>query len=269
MRQLHAPGQDESLTWLDLSSQDPQRTRAFSSLCADVLDDLPASGQPSPETALAVIARWRRFWSPSHDILSADEQLGLFGELWLLLRWVQPLTLTALTAWRGPLGGRHDFVTAEKSIEVKVTKVGTGPIVHRINGLDQLAGPGTGTLYLLSLRAVADPLGQHSLDLLIDEALNLARALGPAAAGALDDRLAAAGWSADDVGRYSESFRVTAQELFMIDDSFPCLTSRSFPSGLPPGIGDISYTLDTSACRRWRVAVGPQSDGLLAALGGA
>ena len=268
VRRLRTPGHDENLTWLDLSSQDPYGTRAFAGLCADVLDDMPASGPPSPEAALAVIARWRRFWSPSHEGLSADEQLGLFGELWLLLRWVQPLTLAALASWRGPLGGRHDFVTTAKSVEVKVTKVSTGPIVHRINGIDQLAEPGSGRLHLLSLRAVADPLGEHSLDLLIDEALTITRDMGPAAAGALDDRLTAAGWSDSDAGRYSETLRVTTQELFLVDDDFPRLTIRSFPDGLPAGISDISYTLDTSACRRWRIAVGPQPDGSLASLVG-
>jgi hypothetical protein len=269
VRRLHPSGEESDVTWLDLSSPDPQGMRPFAGLCADVLDDLPSTGNADPEVVMAVVARWRRFWSISRDGLSRDEQMGLFGELWLLLEWLRPLTLGAITAWRGPLGGRHDFVTARTSIEVKTTGSSTGPVVHRVHGLDQLAEPGKGVLYLLSLRAVADPLGEHTLDGLIHQAQTIARGIAPAAAGALDDRLTAAGWAAQDTGRYAERVRVTTQELFLVDETFPRLTSLDFPSGLPAGVGDVSYALDISACRRWRVAVQPDGDGPLARLGSA
>ncbi len=42
--------------------------------------------------------------------------------------------------------------------------------MHRVHGLDQLAEPREGILYLLSLRAVEKPLGEHTLDGLIHQA---------------------------------------------------------------------------------------------------
>jgi hypothetical protein len=200
-------------------------------------------------------------------VLTADQQSGLFGELWLLLNWVLPITPGAFSAWHGPLGGRHDFVTSSTSVEVKTTRSNTGPIVHRISGLDQLAPPSSGKLYLLSVRAVRDPLAADSLDSLIDRALEAARVLGPTTADALDDRLSAAGWATTDVGRYSETYRVTVQELFVIEADFPRLTADAFPEGLPPGIVDVSYALDTSACRPWRIAEAPTFGGPLAGVG--
>lgn len=187
VRPLRPPGQPEAL-WLDLACPDPRNHRMFSGLCADLVGELPATGAADPTTVLAVIERWRRFWTSSRDGLSRDEQLGLFGELWFLLEWLPAITTEAVTAWQGPLQGRHDWVTSGTSVEVKTTGTATGPVVHRVHRLDQLDEPGTGTLYLLSIRAVGDPNAADSLDSLIDRARTAAAAAGDTCSTLLDDR---------------------------------------------------------------------------------
>lgn len=228
-------------------------------MCADIITELPTTGPPDPATLLAVLERWRRFWTTRHDGLNREEQLGLVGELWLLLEWLPRLTPRAISSWQGPLRGRHDFVSETLSIEVKTTAANTGAVVHRITRLDQLEEPGQGQLYLLSLRAVADPLGAHSLDTLTRRARRAATAAGATCAALLDDRLRAAGITPSDEGRYTDPLSVAQQELYRVEDNFPRLTSASFPSGLPAGVVDVTYSLDTSACGPWLISNRPQS----------
>lgn len=261
VRRLHPSGHPDA-SWIDLAVSDPAGVRPFSGLCADIVAELPAAGPPDPVALFAVVDRWRRFWASYRDGLCRDEQLGLVGELWLLLEWLPRLTVGAVNAWQGPLRGRHDFVTDAVSVEVKTTGASTGPVVHRVTRLDQLDEPGGGQLYLLSLRAVADPLGPDSLDTLLRRARTMAAAEGHTCAAVLDDRLRALGVTAADEGRYIEPLRVAQQELYRVAADFPRLVPSSFPAGLPAGVVDVTYSLDTSACRSWLVSDSPPAEPL-------
>lgn len=256
VRRLHPAGQPDA-AWIDLACGDPSWHRTFCGLCADVITELPVTGTTDPATLLAVLERWRRFWATDRDGLTRDQQLGLLGELWLLLEWLPRLTLSAVTAWRGPLRGRHDFVTDSVSVEVKTTCTATGPVVHYVARLDQLDEPGAGELYLLSLRAVPDPLGAVSLDALLIRARHAAATIGATCVALLDDRLRSLGVTPTHEGRYSERLRIAQQELYRVGPGFPRLVLSTFPTGLPAGITDVSYSLDTSACRPWLVSADP------------
>lgn len=136
------------------------------------------------------------------------------------------------------------------SVEVKTTGAARGPAVHRVQSPDQLASPGTGALYLLSVRAVSDPLGGHNLDVLVGRAGLAADRAGGSVPDDVDERLAAAGWSLVDDGRWTESFRVVSQSLFHVDGTFP-RPRRRRSRRVCPRLTDVSYTLDVSACDEW------------------
>jgi hypothetical protein len=263
VRHLHPAGQPDA-SWIDLACSDASWHRTFGGLCADVIAELPGDGPADPATLLAVLERWRRFWANDRDGLTRDEQLGLLGELWLLLEWLPRVTVDALTAWQGPLRGRHDFVTETVSIEVKTTRTATGPVVHRVARLDQLDEPGVGQLYLLSLRAVPDPLGSDDLDTLLHRSRAAAAAAGTTCSALLDDRLRAVGVTPADDGRYVEPLRVSQQELYRVESDFPRLVASSFPHGLPAGVIDVAYSLDISACKPWLISDKPVVDVLSA-----
>ena len=263
VRRLHPAGQPDA-AWIDLATSEQSWHRTFSGLCADIVTELPATGPTNPAALLAVLERWRRFWSGDHDGLTRDEQVGLVGELWLLLEWLPDLTVGAISAWQGPLRGRHDFVTDTVSVEVKTTRTATGPVVHPIARLDQLDEPGAGELYLLSLRAVPDLLGTESLDALITRVRTAAADAGATCSALLEDRLGALGVTAANQGRYDDRLRITQQELYRVGQDFPRLIPGSFPQGLPSGVVDVAYSLDTSACGPWLVTDKPGSDALSA-----
>lgn len=257
VRRLHPAGQPDSM-WVDLAASDPNGARPFSGLAADIVAELPGGGLPEPAVLLSVIERWRRFWAGTRDGLSREEQLGLLGELWLLLEWLPQVSAGAVNSWVGPLGGRHDFVTESLSVEVKTSGATVGPVVHRISRLDQLDEPSAGELLLLSLRAVPDPLSTDSLDSMLARARQAAGAAGQTCVAMLDDRLRALGIVRADEGRYVEPVRIAQQELFRVSGDFPRLAPASFPHGLPAGVVDLTYSLDTSACRPWMIAAAPE-----------
>jgi hypothetical protein len=254
-------------TWMDLSCPEAAFHRLFSSLCDEILQTLAATTSPDPAPVISIIRRWRRFWTVPVEELSRDAQIGLLGELWLLTRWLPALTLDAVRAWVGPLGGRHDFACSEISVEVKTSGASSGPTLHRIQSLDQLADPVVGTLCLLSLRFIADPLGQISLDNLVNEARDLG-ATDDIIADELDQRLAGARWTPADSGRYGTTWRIARQALYEVRSDFPRLTQDSFPSRIPSGVTDIGYTLDTSVCNQWLVEEGPSDGSRIATLAG-
>jgi len=260
LRTLRVPGRTEESTWVDLA---PTTTRAglqFTALAADVSNSLPTDGPADPVALFATLQRWRRFWAGSGEGLTREQQLGLFGELWLLLEWLPQLTVAALTAWQGPLGGRHDFVSATLDVEVKTTGTSTGPVVHHISRLDQLEAPPNGKLLLLSLRVVDDPAGDTSLDALLTQARTAAAAAGPTCAALLDERLAAAQVPPADTGRYTQPVRLAGQTLYRVDDGFPRLRPTDFPAGPPPA-SSTSPTPSTPppAGRGWSPAPPPRA----------
>ncbi len=250
--------------WVDVVLLDDTARGVFTVLATDILDAVRDATDPDPGLIGAVITRWRRFWTTSSEGLSAEARLGLFGELWLLTDWLPDLTEAAVRSWRGPLGGRHDFVSETVSVEVKTTGTATGPVLHRVQSLDQLDEPGSGRLYLLSLRVVRDPLGGHTLDGLIRTARTAAASAG--VADELDDRLAAVGWTPAHTGRYGQQVRVVTQDLYAVRADFPRLTRATFPTGLPVAVTDVGYTLDIAACGPWRVPVGDHPRAALAPL---
>ncbi len=173
----------------------------------------------------------------------------------------------ALRHWTGPSRDRHDIVTAQVSIEIKGTRVRSdGPARHRITHLDQLAEPETGDLLLFSLQVSPDQLAANSLSGLIERLQQRLRGDG-AAAARLDNLLRQAGWDQRHADRHRQGVRVVAEELYVVDDTFPRLTRASIVGGVPAGVDEITYSVDLAACTQHRVARRPdEATGLLAPL---
>jgi hypothetical protein len=123
-----------------------------------------------------------------------------------------------------------------------------------------LDAPEVGQLYLFSLHVADDALAVNSLPSLVVQATN---ALGDSedAARLFSERLATARYNPAEADRYNRPLRLISEELFRVSDLFPRLTTASFPSGVPPGLAGISYTLSVGACGPWRVASSPTDAG--------
>ncbi|MDQ6947396.1 MAG: PD-(D/E)XK motif protein, partial [Actinomycetota bacterium] len=248
-------GDSPAATYIDLACTDTTLLPAFAAVAVDLHAAVGFRPQDAVGAVAATLRSWRWFWTVDAAGLSGETALGLFTELWFLERWLG--LPKGVAAWVGPTGHRHDFVTPTASIEAKGTRIRSdGGATHRIANLDQLDDPETGHLWLFSLRVVADPLAANTLPGVIER---IADSLGtyPDALLTVRERLAQAGWTPAHANRYLQPWRVVAEELYRVGDGFPRLTRNTFPKGVPPGVGDVTYTVDLAACTSFKVASAP------------
>ena len=235
------------------SCTDSDFDRSFSALVESIVR-AASDAVDAGRAALEVAQDWRVFWSSQASPLGAEQELGLFGEVWTLNRYMDAVIEEAVSGWNGPLGARHDFQFPKGSIEIKTTsKSGRSPIV-RVANLEQLADPLTGTLSLFVIQVSEDALSANGL---VSEIRQLIRTIGqrPALKAAFLDRLMKAGYSPLFDDQLRRRFRIMSERLYDVSDEFPRITSATFhPDGLPLGTGDISYTLDTAVLDPWLVA---------------
>lgn len=250
-------GQRPPRRYYDIACRDRSATENFTAVAGEILEALPRGRSTTAQTIQAVIDRWRWFWSAPPEALNAEQQIGLFGELWFLEFWMNPIDSPLLEAWTGPFGDRHDLKWPAASVEIKATRTrADGAAAHRIASLDQLEDPASGQLYLFSLRATPDPIGAHTLNRSIDRIQN-ALSASPELVQKFDERLGLLGYSPAHQQHYDTSLRVTAEELYTVAEGFPRLTQESFSDGIPPGIDNVAYTLNLAACADWRIATAP------------
>lgn len=246
VRDLSVAG-EPSQSYIDIECADPGAHELFDLFGSDLGTALAASPSKPVEVVKKVLAKWRRFWSDlPRSLLSSEQLLGLFGELWFLHLWLAPAVGydIALRAWRGPFGARHDYESDRSGVEVKVTSSRQSRI-HRVNGIDQLEPPLEGRLFLFSLRVLNERSATNSLPMLLD-AVRHAVVSDADSAALLDNALARLGYSDAFRDYYDQlKLRVVDNFLFEIDSRFPTLTRARLVGGaLFPGVSAVSYEID-------------------------
>jgi len=134
----------------------------------------------SPNTVCTIVLPWIETGSLDiGDLLSDNEQLGLFGELYLLRRLLVLATkhkiphIEVLNRWSGPDAEKRDFANTDQStdamtiaIEAKATSDGTRE--HRISSVSQLNYTNL-ELYVFSINARMGTTGtENLLDIAVD-----------------------------------------------------------------------------------------------------
>jgi hypothetical protein len=206
----------------------------------------------------SVLTKWRRFWSGvAQSILSREQQLGLFGELWFLARWLLPSIGAehAVGMWRGPVGARNDFECPGWAVEVKTSgKLDGG---HLVNGLEQLLEPPVVQLFLYSLLVRDEASGVETLPSVIRE-LRGALTGDHVVLSQFEAMLGAAGFDDAHAPEYDRvKLRIRGQGLYRVAEGFPRLIPSSLPSGLPPGVSNVTYELRLDAAGQWLIGDNP------------
>jgi hypothetical protein len=247
--------------FVEIACLDSQGYGALDLVISDLVDAVERSaGLTRVKLVQGVLSKWRRFWSgvPT-NALGIEQQIGLFGELYFLCRWLSSALgpIKALGTWRGPAGSRNDFELAGLAIEAKTTK--RVDAVHVIHGLDQLLEPAGGVLLLFALSVRDEASATEGLPRLVSEmrsrladdadALNLFETLLYSAG--YDDRLEA---------EYAKlMLRVRSEGLYRVSDGFPRLIPASIVGGLPAGVDAVNYEVRLDAAAAWMVASTPSA----------
>jgi hypothetical protein len=240
----------------DIACHDAAGHEAFDLIGGELADRLVSGRETAPECVVRVLAKWRRFWGQAAlQILSREEQLGLFAELWFLSVWMVPGAGAdeAVKRWRGPFGSRHDFEWAGRSVEVKATTSTRGRI-HRVNGLDQLAPPEQGQLLFFSLRLHEEAGATNTLPLVIAACRSQMEADADSL-NLFERALIQVGYSPAHDEEYARlHLRIVEEGLFSVRDDFPRLTVMQLEAGIPPGVERVEYEINLSGFDHLRIA---------------
>ncbi|OAD17877.1 PD-(D/E)XK motif protein [Achromobacter insolitus] len=175
--------------------------------------------------------------------LSANEQIGLFGELWVLSNVLFPTVGGRIChLWSGPESERHDFVGLGVHIEVKTT-IRSEP-KHEISRLDQLRAPAGKRLLLISVLIERSLGGDETLADRVDEIREKLKEDGRAL-DVFESRLAQLGWH-EGLRQTGALLRFTFRDVhvFEVAGSFPRLPDDYTP---PLGVSGIKYSINVGA----------------------
>jgi len=248
----------EQKKYIDIVCQDVSGHIIFDAIAGDIAEKLD-KGIPK-EVITHVIGKWRNFWKKtSPEIMSSNEIIGLFAELWFLYNWLLPYlkNFEAIKRWRGPFSSRHDFERKGKSVEVKST-TNVQSRVHKIHGIEQLSPPENGDLFLFSLRLREEQGSEMTLpnliklckDFLRDDIDSLSK---------FENILAITGYSPLYDKEYSEfKFRVVDEKLYKVTKEFPHLERNSFVNDVPSGVGLIDYSINLDGYDNLCIANSPK-----------
>jgi len=223
--------------------------KVFSHLCEDLVESSRVLPDPAKPVSyvMARFDRWLKLLERGRSgVLDLYELRGLVGELLYLERVAMPKVgiEAAVACWVGPKGADQDFVFQDKRVEVKTIREGADRV--RISSAEQLDVSGHDLkLAVVVLEDVPGGGGGDSFDAL-ELVGRLRRRIEPvpSVVEKFEDNLIAAGFLERE--EYA-AFRFLFDRIrfFRVDGDFP----RIVRTGLPEGIGALSYEVMLANCR--------------------
>jgi hypothetical protein len=214
--------------WVALSRRSDGSRELFAMMAEDLLRLIENGAMQDEDVMLhrflARIRAWQDFMDRHREgVLSAEAELGLFGELVLMGRMIEAgmPERHVIDAWQGPLDGLQDFMPANGGIEVKTTLSARGfPAV--ISSLEQLDDSIREPLFLAAVQLALDPSGVT----LPSKAAEVRERLDSkkAALDLFDVRLMQAGLLCGAAERYTRRFLCISTAVMAVHGGFPRLT---------------------------------------------
>jgi len=233
--------------YLGVALREPRFADVFTALAEDLarrIETSASSGVSGVAVFLGQLRRWQRFLAIARDGLDPVAQRGLWGELHFLKTCLLPLLGgAAVNGWKGPDGAHQDFQFSGAWIEVKTT-LAKQPQTVRIASERQLDDTRAPALFLHVLALEAHEGGGLTLPTAVAD-LRAILTAWPAGREAFEDALVAAGYLEQHAPRYAGTgYAVRQAQSFRVRGDFP----RIVEAGLPPGVGEVSYSLSLAAC---------------------
>jgi len=253
---------DKRTRHIRLYLKNQEHRNVFTTVCANIVETLLDVLKPEHRTIqlLVCLEKWSRFFQKyGVEGLSKEARRGLFGEIF----WLQKLLKTGMNefdvigSWQGCRRGYHDFEFGGRVVEVKTT-ISKEPHKIWINNERQLDDRGFDEmfLYVLILHPVLSG-GRRLRDLI--NAIRSRLDSNIAAKELFEQFLQDAGYLDAHEALYNDGYIIKSEKVFQVSEGFPRIID------LPPGTGDISYSLTISACSGFLVDL---DDAINAFLGG-
>lgn len=239
---------DRGKALLELTLIDPRYAEVFTILVTDLSAVIIAcdSQQKAVSQFLVRLHHWLLFLEHSEpDGLTQIAQWGLYGELWFLKNYLLNRLdhLKAVTGWTGADATPQDFQLSGTAVEVKVTtaKLPQNLMIANERQLDDTA---VETLLLLHLSLDARKGSGETLNKIIDSLRNLLKS-SAFALQMFELNLLKVGYLDNHRTHYdSIGYLVLSHKFFQVTAGFP----RIIEPMLPPGVGNVRYSIEVSAC---------------------
>nr|WP_245563097.1 PD-(D/E)XK motif protein [Nevskia ramosa] len=234
---------EDDRVWLDVSAKNHHED-LFTMLVNKILVAILVAGRDPVVSVESTIDDVRAAFRPVQSELGVTEQIGLFGELWVLANVLIPqLGSRSVDIWSGPARERHDFAGLGAHLEVKTTT--RSEEKHEISRLDQLRAPLGKKLLLASVMVERSIGGETTVADLIDNVIELLASEGRAIDN-LDVALRKIGWH-DGLRQSGALLRFSLRDVnvFLVEGTFPRLPDDYVS---PRGVTAIKYVIDVSAC---------------------
>ncbi len=242
------------LFFLNLLLTDPSLAEVFDVLLTDLIGQLLPVAEPAQIARLFLnqLARWEElFGRYSTEGLSAAEQKGLFGELYLLRKLLQNGLSPAVVidSWVGNDAAVQDFRGAAWAIEVKMSSQTTNERLT-INGERQLDESPLERLFLYYLNADVRTGAGESLNTLIANIRTRLAADFPVLI-TFNHKLTKAGFFDAQADRYADAgYVIRAEHIFRVSGDFP----RIVIADLRPGVSEVRYSVGLSDCLPYSIS---------------
>lgn len=230
--------------WLALARRAHGSAELFAAMACDVIgamDIEAAAGSDSHRLLRVFLGRvraWQEFMRKGAQKLSAEAEIGLYGELATLSAVIEAgATLgAAVAAWVGPLDAPQDFELGTGAIEVKSTVAAVG-FPARIGSLEQLDDSVRQPLFVAACRLKQLAQGQSLPEIIAS--LKARVATDAEATSLLGERLIAAGYFDAHVESYARRFELESLRLMEVTADFPRLIQANVPLGVTKSVYEI------------------------------
>lgn len=244
-------------TWLALARRAHGSAELFAAMACDVVGAMDAEAAIGSDAHrllrvfLGRVRAWQEFMRKGAQTLSAEAEIGLYGELVTLGAMIDagasPSTVVA--AWVGPLDSPQDFQLGTGAVEVKTTLATVG-FPARIGSLEQLDDSVRQPLFVAGCRLKQLAQGQRLPDMIAS--LRSRVSADAEATALLSDRLVAAGYFDAHAEGYVRRLDPEDIRLLEVTATFPRLVQATVPSGVTKAVYEID--LDKVAGARLDIA---------------
>lgn len=223
-----------------------QHRDIFSVLCEDLITNISSVTSESQlvKELLNRFEKWKSlFDKAAAQGLSAEEQRGLFGELYFLRKFLRSSFdfTDVINSWVGSEKQIRDFQFGNWSVEIKTTYGNNHQKLH-ISSERQLDTTNLENLFLNHISLEARQQSGETLNQIVDSVSEILSS-DFASLNRFKSKLLEGGYFDQHRNLYSEIGYFIRQEVFYkVENSFPRIEERDIRSG----VGDVKYSIVVS-----------------------
>jgi hypothetical protein len=250
-------GVEGNRAYLTLVLESAEDAKIFHFLCVSLMEATepvePGNDPAAARVILNHLGRWQNLLkSRGSDLLTLQQQTGLFGEL-MVLRDIFMTNISAreaIATWTGPMGDEQDFGYGGNLVEVKTTRTTSDQEIKisALSQLDCISGKITMVFQTVAVFENQPPQSQ-SLNSLVSEILGKLVIEGGELAEQFEMRLAMVGYAVHpEYEKYH--FAPVSRRIFAVEGDFP----RICVGDLRHGVTKAAYSIMVDACLPFELA---------------